>query len=59
MFDNGLVAISKNKVVLTNLHTFVCVSWNYVKYECTNSIMIRLKTNMVTTQDYYSQILIA
>ena len=60
IIDNDLVAISKNKVTLTlkkpaYIRTFIL---ELVKYECTNYIMITLKINMVTTQDFYSQILL-
>ena len=53
IFDNDLVAIRKNKVTLTlnkPASIGMCI--------CTNSIMITLKINMVTIQDYYSQTLI-
>ena len=51
-FDNNLVAILKNKVTLTLLLSDLC------KILITNSIMIKLKINMITTQDYYSPTLI-
>ena len=60
IIDNDLVAISKNKVTLTlkKLAYIRMFILELVKYECTNYIMITLKINMVTTQDFYSQILL-
>ena len=60
IIDNDLVAISKNKVTLTlKIPAYIGMFiLELVKYECTNYIMITLKINMVTIQDFYSQILL-
>ena len=59
IFDNNLKAICKDKVPLTlRKPTYVrmCVL-NFSKVLMYDFIMIKLKINMVTTQDYYSQAL--
>ena len=61
IFDNNLSAIRKNNVTLTlNKPAYVGMSNLELskQCECTNSIMITLKINMATTQDYYSETLI-
>ena len=61
IFDNNLSAIRKNNVTLTlNKPAYVGMSNLELskQSECTNSIMITLKINMATTQDYYSETLI-
>ena len=55
IFDNNLVAIRKNKFTLTlNKPAYIgmCIL-ELSKVLITNSIIITLKINMVTTQDYY------
>ena len=55
-----LVAIRKNKVTLALNKTGYIQMYilELKKCCCANSIMITVKINMVTTQDYYSQTLI-
>ena len=61
IFDNNLLAIRKNNVTLT-LNKPAPVGMSNLELskqcECTSSIMITLKINMATTQDYYSETLI-
>ena len=55
IFDNNLVAIRISKVTLTlNKQAYVgmCIL-DLSKYCCMDSIMITLKIDMVTIQDYY------
>ena len=58
---NDLVTIHKSKVTLT-LNKPVYLVMGTLELSkvliCTNSIMITLKINMATTQDYYSETLI-
>ena len=59
IFDNNLVAIHKSKVALMYnkpAYIGICVFWNWVKYECTNSIIIALKINITTNQIYFAEI---
>ena len=62
MFDNNLVPIFKNKVTLTlrkPAYVRMCIfDLSKVLMFHHDSIMIKLKINMVTTQDYYSLTLI-
>ena len=60
IFDNDLVTMRKKKVTLTlNKPAYIgmCIL-ELSKVLITNSIMITLKINTVTSQDYYSQTLI-
>ena len=60
-FDNDLVAICKSKVTLTlnnSAYIGMCILELSKVFKRTNSIMITLKINMATTQDYYLQTLI-
>ena len=58
--DNDLVAMCKNKVRLTlNKPAFIGISMLELSKALMHKlVMITLKINMVTTQDFYSQILI-
>ena len=58
IFDNNIVGIRKSKVSLKlnkSAYTGMCIL-EWVKYKCTNSIMITLKIN-ITNQNYCLQIL--
>ena len=60
IFDNYLVAIFKSKVtskLSKPANVGMCILYLSKKY-CTSSIIITLKINTVTNQDYYSLIFI-
>ena len=60
IFDNDLISTGKSKLnqSLTNQDMLGCACSIWVNSWCMNSIMIILKINMITNQDYYSLMLI-
>ena len=57
IFEYNLVAIRKSKVAL-KLKNPAYIGMSILKFICTNYIMIKLKINMTTNQNYYLQTLI-